>query len=347
MPTEAVPQIIGESPPFLALLEQVSRVAPLNRPILIVGERGTGKELIAARLHYLSERWQGPLVAVNCAALPETLIESELFGHEAGAFTGAARRRAGRFERADGGTLFLDEIANAPMAAQEKVLRVVEYGEFERLGSSKTINCDVRLIAAANVDLPALAAAGQFRDDLLDRLAFEVLTVPPLRARKRDIQVLAEHFAQRMAIELGWRRYPGFTASARDQLLDHPWTGNVRELRNVVERAVYRWDAPSAPIADISFDPFESPYRLSAEPCVPQQAENAAEAPREVHQAAEGETVDLVRAVARFEADLLAQALERARYNQREAARSVGLGYHQFRNRLRKHGFLGKAAVKA
>jgi psp operon transcriptional activator len=342
--TDVLPPLIGQSPPFLALLEQVSRVAPLDRPTLIVGERGTGKELVAARLHYLSDRWEQPLVTLNCAALPETLIETELFGHEAGAFTGAVRRRAGRFERADGGTLFLDEIANAPLGVQEKILRVVEYGEFERVGSSTTIRCDVRLVAAANVDLPAEAAAGRFRHDLLDRLAFEVLTVPPLRARTRDISILAEHFGRRMAVDLGWEEFPGFAGEAMAELLGHPWAGNIRELRNVVERAVYRWPDPTEPIASVSFDPFRSPYRLAGRLEIDQQPARTDHPANGASGGADFETTDLVTAVARFEAELLQQALERTRYNQREAAQSLGLGYHQFRNRLRKHGIPAKTA---
>ena len=207
-----LPPLLGQAPPFLALMEAVSRVAPLDRPVLVIGERGTGKELIAARLHYLSARWDRPLVKLNAAALPETLLESELFGHEAGAFTGAVRRRAGRFELASSGTLFLDEIANTSLAVQERLLRVVEYGAFERLGGSATVQVDVRLIGATNLDLPSEAAAGRFRDDLLDRLAFDVLTVPPLRARREDVPLLAEHFGRAMAHELGWTDFP---ASAR------------------------------------------------------------------------------------------------------------------------------------
>ena len=333
-PTPDLPPLIGQSRPFLELMEQASRAAPLDRPILIIGERGTGKELIAARLHYLSGRWERPLVKLNCAALPETLLETELFGHEAGAFTGAVRRRAGRFERADGGSLFLDEIANAPAAVQEKILRVVEYGEFERVGSSATIGCDVRVIAAANVDLPAEAAAGRFRLDLLDRLAFDVLTVPPLRARPDDVPVLAEHFARAMAFDMGWERFPGFAEPAIAEMTAYPWPGNVRELRNVAERAVYRWPDPDLPVAAVQFDPFESPYRLGAPP-----------APSAEPTGRDGfETTDFEATVGRFERELLERALAAARHNQKAAARSLGLGYHQFRNRLRRHDLLKKAA---
>ena len=196
-------------------MEQVSRVAPLDRPVLVIGERGTGKELIAARLHYLSPRWDRPLLKLNAAALPETLLDSELFGHEAGAFTGAVRPRRGRFELADGGSLFLDEIASTSLAVQERLLRVVEYGAFDRVGGSATVQVDVRVIGATNVDLPSAAVAGRFRQDLLDRLAFDVLTVPPLRARGDDILLLAEHFGRAMALELGRPGFAGFAAKRR------------------------------------------------------------------------------------------------------------------------------------
>src|SRR5215475_5228277 len=173
-------EALGQSEAFLAFQERLSRVARVNRPVLCLGERGTGKELAVSKLHYLSPRWQGPLVALNCAALSPALIESELFGHEEGAFTGATRRRAGRFEAAHGGTLFLDEIAQIPLEVQEKILRVVEYGMFERVGSSQPIQTDVRIVGATNADLMALAAAGRFIRDLLDRLSFDVLFLPPL-----------------------------------------------------------------------------------------------------------------------------------------------------------------------
>ena len=171
--------LIGQANSFLEVLEQISQVAPLNKPVLVIGERGTGKELVAARLHYLSKRWDQNYVKLNCAALNDNLLESELFGYEAGAFTGAGKRREGRFEYADQGTMFLDELANTSPLIQEKLLRVIEYGEFERVGGTKTVKVDVRLIAATNEDLPTLAEQGEFRADLLDRLAFDVVTIPP------------------------------------------------------------------------------------------------------------------------------------------------------------------------
>src|SRR3954463_4494962 len=254
-------QLVGQSSSFLDAVERASRAAPLDRPVLVIGERGTGKELIAERLHHLSSRWDGPLVAMNCAALPETLIEAELFGHEAGAFTRAATARAGPVAEADGGTLFLDELATLSQAAQERLLRVVEYGEVTRIGASRPVTVDVCSVAAPNEDLPRLAEQQRFRADLLDRLSFEVVTLPPLRHRSSDIPVLADHFARRMALELEWPNWPGFSTAGLNRLLEYQWPGNVRELRNVVERAVYRWDDPERPIEAVQFDPFESPWR--------------------------------------------------------------------------------------
>jgi psp operon transcriptional activator len=316
-----LPPLLGQSRPFLDLMEQVSRVAPLDRPVLVIGERGTGKELVAARLHYLSPRWDRPLVKLNAAAIPETLLESELFGHEAGAFTGAVRRRAGRFELAHGGSLFLDEIASTSQAVQERLLRVVEYGAFDRVGGSQPVQVDVRLIGATNVDLPAAAAAGDFRHDLLDRLAFDVLTLPPLRVRTGDILLLAESFGRAMALELGRHGFPGFAKSAQDALLGHAWPGNVRELKNLVERAVYRAAAPQRPIAELQFDPFDSPYRPAPADHPPQTAAG-----------------DLRSAVAAFERRLLSDALAACRHNQRRTAERLGLSYDQLRSQLRKHG---------
>lgn len=327
--------MIGEAPAFAAALADVSRMAPLSRPALVIGERGTGKELIAARLHYLSRRWERPLVKLNCAALPETLLEAELFGHEAGAFTGALRRRAGRFEQADGGTLFLDEIASAGLAVQEKLLRAIEYGEFERLGSSETRRVDVRVVAAANVDLPAMAATGQFRADLLDRLAFDVVTLPPLRGRPEDIPILADHFGRAMAHELG-RGFPGFAPAALAILLAHDWPGNVRELKNVVERAVYRAEEGGRKqIARIALDPFASPFRplRSAPP-------DAALAPVPTIPESTG---GFLEQVAVFERRLIEGALERHRHNQRQAAAALGLSYDQFRHQMRRHDLIGRA----
>jgi psp operon transcriptional activator len=328
-------QLIGQASAFLDAVERASAAAALARPVLVVGERGTGKEMIAERLHRLSPRWEEPLVALNCAALPESLIDAELFGHEAGAFTGATKARGGKFEEADGGTLFLDEIGTLTAAGQERLLRVIEYGELTRLGSTRPMQVDVRVVAATNEDLPRLAAGGRFRADLLDRLSFEVITLPPLRHRADDIPLLADFFGRRMASEIGWRGFPGFAKGAMDILCAHDWPGNVRELRNVVERAVYRWGDADRPVGAIELDPFDSPWR-------PKGAYGAAapapgEAPKAEPPSAPGgfrATVDA------FEKRMLEDALNRAKHNQRRAAAALGLSYDQLRHCLKKHGLL-------
>ena len=336
-------QFIGQSGAFLDAVERASRAAPLARPVPVIGERGTGKELIAERLHRLSDRWEHPLVTLNCAALPETLIEAELFGHEAGAFTGATRARAGRFEEADRGTLFLDELATLSMGAQERLLRAVEYGEVTRIGSSRPVRVDVRIVAATNEDLPRLAAEGRFRADLLDRLSFEVITLPPLRVREGDIAVLADYFGRRMAAELRWDEWPGFADHVARALEEYSWPGNVRELRNVVERAVYRWDDWAEPIAQVAFDPFDSPWKPMPMARAAASAATAtataampvpvASAPPDYSQVA-----DLRAAVDAHEKTIVEQALGRHRWNQRQTARALGLTYDQLRHCLKKHG---------
>ena len=252
--------IIGSSNALLTTLDQVSRLAPLERPLLVLGERGTGKELIAQRLHFLSSRWQGPLVQVNCAALNENLLDSELFGHEAGAFTGANKQHKGKFEQANGGTLVLDELGTMSLRLQEKLLRVLEYGLFERVGGQQSIQVDVRVIGSTNADISAMVEAGEFRADLLDRLSFDVVHMPPLRFRQEDVLELAQHFAWRMSHELGWESFEGFSQAAEQDLLSYAWPGNVRELRNVVERSLARCDHAEAEIDTIYFDNHYSLY---------------------------------------------------------------------------------------
>ena len=340
---ERATQVIGQSSAFLDTLERASRAAALDRPVLVIGERGTGKELVAERLHRLSPRWDQPLVIMNCAALPETLSEAELFGHEAGAFTGATKARAGRFEEADRGTLFLDELGTLSMAAQDRLLRAVEYGEVTRIGSSRPLTVDVRIVAATNEHLPDRVAAGSFRADLLDRLSFEVVTLPPLRARAGDIPVLAEFFGRRMAAEIGREVWPGFGPAALDALASHPWPGNVRELRNAVERAVYRWERPG-PIDVIEIDPFDSPYRPRgrAPAATPQPAPEAAAPLPEPSPADDFEPADFKTRVNRFERELLSRALAENRFNQRTTAEALGLSYDQLRHALRRHNLLGQ-----
>jgi psp operon transcriptional activator len=286
---------------------------------------------------------------MNCAALPETLIEAELFGHEAGAFTGATKTRAGRFEEADGGTLFLDELGTLSMAAQERLLRAVEYGEVTRIGASRPLRVDVRIVAATNEHLPAAVEDGRFRADLLDRLSFEVITLPPLRSRDGDVEVLAEFFGRRMASECRWPDWPGFSDMAIAELIAYAWPGNVRELRNVVERAVYRWGHPTRAVDAIQFDPFASAWapapghagRSAATegPASPSAPSFAASDMRSdaVHILLD-DVADLRGAVEAHELAILNRALERHRFNQRATAKALGLTYDQMRHCMKKHG---------
>lgn len=326
----ALPALIGESEAFLTVMERISQLAPLKRPVLVVGERGTGKELVAARLHYLSERWNRQLVTLNCAALNEELLESELFGHVAGAFTGASKNRQGRFERAHRGSLFLDELHTMRLRLQEKLLRVLEYGQFDPVGSSETQTVDVRLIAATNTDLPSLGAQGLFREDLLDRLSFSVITLPPLRARGDDILLLAQRFGESMAAELGRAYFAGFSARVERELLAYAWPGNIRELRNVVQRAVSELGSSRQRVESVQFDPFESPFR----------PQGRAELPRSVQAAAPVLARDYESQVLALEKSLLEQALTDQQFNQKKAAEQLGLSYHALRGQLKKHGLL-------
>lgn len=342
MKVQNAPQLIGESPAWLSSLEHVSRIAPLERPILIIGERGTGKELIGERTHFLSKRWEGPFVKVNCAALSTELLDSELFGHERGAFTGATDRRAGRFELANGGTIFLDEIATASRAVQEKLLRVIEYGKFQRLGGEKVLTTDVRVVAATNVDLPSMVARGEFRADLLDRLAFDVITLPPLRARREDISLLADHFARRLCREI-LEDFPGFSPSAIAAMEAHDWPGNVRELRNFSQRITHRALAISltAPVQfdETALNPFASPFR----PGAPKAQKTSTEPPTPSPKPTLGNFEVLTHT---FEMKLIDNALSEFGGHQGKAADALGLTYHQFRGLLRKHGY-GKKPGKA
>ena len=237
------PRLVGGSAALAAALELATRVAPTRSTVLLTGETGTGKELFAELIHARSTRARGPFVQVNCAALPETLLESELFGHERGAFTGADRTRIGRFEQANGGTLFLDEIGDMSPTTQAKLLRVLQDQEFHRLGGTRRLRTDARIVAATNRDLEASLRAGRFREDLYYRLAVIGIRLPPLRERPGDVEALAHHFLAELARTLG-RSLEGFEPAALAALRAHPWPGNVRELRNVVERAALMADGP-------------------------------------------------------------------------------------------------------
>lgn len=314
--------LIGIDNNFLDALEKVSQLAKIARPVLICGERGTGKELFAHRLHYLSPRWDEPFIALNCAALNDNLLDSELFGHESGAFTSAQRRHQGRFERADGGTLFLDELGTAPLTVQEKLLRVIEYGEFERVGGQQTLKADVRIVCATNADLPALAAEGKFRADLLDRLAFDVVNIPPLRERPRDLTELAGHFAVQMCQEMGTPFFAGFSPHALQQMQSYHWPGNIRELKNVIERSLYRQGDTTGLLAELVINPFVTTQS---------HAPDTGELPLPPL------PFSLKQWQHTQEKDALDAALQRAQFNQREAAQLLNLTYHQFRGLLKKH----------
>ena len=323
-------KLIGDSPSWLEVLAKVERVAPLPRPVLVLGERGTGKELVATAIHRFSSRAPRPFVTVNCGAITETLLESELFGHEVGAFTGATKRKEGKFEQADGGTLFLDEIGNMSVEFQQKILRVLEYPRFERVAGSATIEVNVRVIAATNADLQAAMAAGTFRRDLYDRLSFEVINLPPLRQRIADVPALAVHFLLLFRADAPNIKAREFTAEALERLSVYDWPGNLRELRNVVERAAYSVAGSAIDAADVDR---ALPPRSSAPV-----------AATEVMTFTDDPSLALPERVAAFERALCKDALERARWNQREAAQELGLTYDQFRHLYRKYGFSKESA---
>jgi len=310
--------IVGDSGRMMEVLSLVRRVAPSEATVLIRGESGTGKELIAKAIHYASPRASGPLVKVNCAALPETLLESELFGHEKGAFTGAVGRRKGRFETADGGTLFLDEIGDLPLPLQAKLLRVLQEKEFERVGSSAPLRVDARILAATHRDLEALAKAGRFRDDLYYRLNVVTIVLPPLRERRQDLPSLIDHFLKLFA-EKDRKKIRGFTPEARDALLRYDYPGNVRELENIVERAVVLTRDEVIGRADL--------------PLLVQ--ENGAE---------ESERKSLPATVEGIERRMIADALSQAEGVQTRAAELLGISERALRYKLKKYGLTGEDA---
>ena len=351
-------QLVGQSSSFLDAVERASRAAPLDRPVLVIGERGTGKELIAERLHHLSSRWDGPLIIMNCAALPETLIEAELFGHEAGAFTGATKARPGRFEEANGGTLFLDELASLSSPAQDRLLRAIEYGEVTRIGSSRPLQVDVRIVAATNEHLPRLVEQERFRADLLDRLSFEVVTLPPLRHRQSDIPVLADFFArqdgararlgglaglQRRRRWRGCRPMPGraMSASCATWSSAPSIAGRVRKGRSRTSSSI-RSNSPWRPaFAQASAG---KPAAPMAVPVAANEGEESAETASLAAAAAAhdpGGCADFRLAVAEYEKAILAAALDKCRWNQRAAAAALALTYDQLRHAMRRHQLQG------
>ena len=325
---------VGESEAYLDFQQRLSKVAKVDRPVLLIGERGTGKEISAKRIHYLSSRWEGPLVTVNLASLPPTLIESELFGYEKGAFTGASSTRKGRFEEAEGGTLFLDEIGLMPLEVQEKILRVVEYGTYQRVGSSVTHEADVRIVGATNADLPKLCEEGKFKEDLLDRLSFEVLFLPPLRVREDDILLLATYFANRMSYECKREEIPQFTPDVVDKLLSYSWPGNVRELKNVIERAVYRTEG--SVISEIDLDPFQNPYeKVNVEEKISDTREERKD--DEISRPFSYDLKSLDKAHEELDITFISRALAEGGGSQKAASELLGLTYDQFRGLYRKY----------
>jgi len=324
--------MVGSSRAIEQVRERIARVAPIPRPVLITGERGTGKELVARAIHAASGPATRPMVAVNCAAFAEGLIESELFGHEKGAFTGATHTVPGRFEQADGGTLFLDEIGNMPVAFQKKLLRVVEYGTCTRVGGRAEIAVAVRIVSATNVDLAQQIARGGFLADLHDRLAFETIHLPPLRERGEDLGALADHFLDLLGQEIPALRGKRLSATALAALQRYPFPGNLRELKNILERAAYRDTGAEIDAEDLGLG---TPIPVVAAPVVAASTHAAPAGP------ASGRCADgkgtFREQVAGLEHGLLVDALRAAGGNQAEAARQLGLTYHQFRYYARKH----------
>ena len=335
-------QPIGQSESFHALMDRVSNTASLDRPVLIVGERGTGKEMVASRLHFLSPRWEALYVKVNCAAFSDDMLDRELFGET---FMDGRDDTNGRFYEADGGTIFLDNIESLSPRLQEKLMRAVEYGEYEAGGEAETQQVDVHLITATGIDLPAAVRRGEFRADLIDRLAFDVITLPPLRARREDIALLAEHFGRKISADLGADAFPGFTAEAMVTMETRDWNGNVRELKTVVERNVARAflldETLTNPISDLNFDPFESPYRLNDTEVSPSAPAKIAIIDENIAQTEEmpaGLSTSFNERVLVFERRLIDEALRLHDGHQGKAAAHLELTYHSFRGLLRKHG---------
>jgi transcriptional regulator with GAF, ATPase, and Fis domain len=323
------PEIIGQSNPILGVLNRILKVAPTDATVLITGETGTGKELIARSIHRHSRRTQKSFVALNCAAIPDGLIESELFGHEKGAFTGAHTRKLGKFETANGGTLFMDEIGDMPLEIQAKLLRALEEKQIERLGGEKTVAIDVRIIAATNRDLDEMVKRGDFRQDLYFRLNVFTIHLPPLRARLEDIPLLANHFLK--ALEGGSEIR--FTPPAHRLLMAHDWPGNVRELRNAVESA--------AVLTEDKITPHDLPGYLSSGDSDVEPSGRAAGVMKHKHrgvlikQNAEGTSLDeLVRS---FEKGLIVEALTQCQGVQVRAAARLGIKERSLWHRLKKH----------
>jgi transcriptional regulator with GAF, ATPase, and Fis domain len=316
-------RILGQAPSLREALERAAQVAPQETPVLLTGESGTGKELVAQAIHYASRRADGPCVAINCAALPDTLIESELFGHERGAFTGADKQKPGRFELAAGGTLFLDEIGDLAASVQAKLLRVLQEREFQRVGGTATLKADFRLIVATNRNLTDAMAHGQFREDLYYRLSVFPIHLPPLRERGEDVVLLAREFVHRLGERMG-KGEPGLSGDARGLLLTHPWPGNIRELQNAIERALIVSDGGLITADQLGLARPRLPSGEASLPGVPTPSGVA--------------TQDAAATLQELERRAIADALAKAKGNKTAAAAALGLTRMRLYTKLKQLG---------
>lgn len=324
---------IGESDSFQEMMQKVSKLAKVNRPILVLGERGSGKELIASRLHFLSERWDCPYVAVNCAALPDSMLDAELFGSEKGSFTGSTQKRAGRLERADGGTLFLDELATASLKTQEKLLRAIEYGEVNPIGAQKPIQVNVRVVAATNADIDQLIKEKLILPDLLDRLCFDIIKIPPLRERGEDILLLTDFYSRKFCVEINRFTPIDWSDQARQQLLKYPWPGNIRELKNTVERTIFHHEEDEK-IGTILFQSFN---KISNNSITPELGESIVSLESQNTTYPIEKSFNFYDKIHQIEKNWLKKALDNHQHHQKKAAEALQLTYHQLRGLLRKH----------
>ncbi|KTR04295.1 Fis family transcriptional regulator [Aureimonas ureilytica] len=318
--------LVGTSPRMQEVMKEITEVAPSRTTVLVTGESGTGKEVVARAIHFNGPRRAKPFVAVNAAAIPEQLLESEFFGHVKGAFTGATANRIGRFAQADGGTLFLDEIGDMPLALQAKILRVLQERQFEPLGSHQTRQVDVRIVAATNRDLKRMVAEGHFREDLFYRLAVFPIALPPLRERREDVPLLLRRFAEEIGPQVG-RRAVAFSPEAEALLMRYDWPGNIRELQNCVERSLLSSRGPVIGAADLP------PY-VAQRPAIPSDAAPAF-------------PIDLDEALDTFEKGRILAALKETGGVQVEAARLLGINERSLWHRIKKHGITVTKAVMA
>ena len=309
-------ELIGKTPAMLNVFKMIGRVAATHEPVLVIGESGTGKELVASAIHRNSRRSDKPFVKVNSAALTSNLLESELFGHERGAFTGAVAQRTGRFEQANGGTMFLDEIGDMGVDLQAKLLRVLQVGQFERVGGNTTLQTDVRIISATNRDLPARIAEGAFREDLLYRLNVVTIELPPLRERRTDIPLIAEHVLRKLAQKYGWPQL-SLSEQASERLKSLPWPGNVRELQNTLARAAILSGGRVIQASDLQAQ------TASAESTAPPLTAGS---------------LVLRDVLAETEQRVIRQALEQAEWNRTRAAQMLGISRRQLFDKIRQYG---------